>query len=125
MVQNISEMPQQARELAEKNVEQARTFYGQYMEAVTQAIGIWSKGIPDNQMTSGFKVVQDRAIGFAKQNAEAAFALAGDLAKAKDFKEMMSMQARYAQTQLQAYALQAQELSRLTTESMQGMHSPS
>ena len=123
MAQNIFEMPQQIREAAEKNVEQARAFYDQYLDAMTQAMGIWNKAIPENQMTSGFKVVQDRAIGFAKQNAEAGFALAGDLAKAKDIKEMMSMQSRYAQTQMQSYALQAQELGRLMTEAVQGMQS--
>ena len=123
MTQNPFEMTQQIRELAKKNVEQARAAYGQYMDAMRQAMGIWSKGIPENQMTSGFKVVQDRAIGFAKQNAEAGFALAADLAKAKDIAEMMSMQNRYAQTQMQSYALQAQELGRLMTEAVQGMQS--
>ena len=123
MTQNPFEMTQQIRELAKKNVEQARAAYGQYMDAMTQAMGIWSKGSPENQMTSGFKVVQDRAIGFAKQNAEAGFALAADLAKAKDIAEMMSMQNRYAQTQMQSYALQAQELGRLMTEAVQGMQS--
>jgi hypothetical protein len=123
MTQNPFEMTQQIRELAKKNVEQARAAYGQYMDAMTQAMGIWSKGIPENQMTSGFKVVQDRAIGFAKQNAEAGFALAAELAKAKDIAEMMSMQNRYAQTQMQSYALQAQELGRLMTEAVQGMQS--
>jgi hypothetical protein len=123
MTQNPFEMTQQIRELAEKNVEQARAAYGQYMDAMRQAMGIWSKGIPENQMTSGFKVVQDRAIGFAKQNAEAGFALAADLAKSKDIAEMMSMQNRYAQTQMQSYALQAQELGRLMTEAVQGMQS--
>ena len=123
MTQNPFEMTQQIRELAKKNVEQARAAYGQYMDAMTQAMGIWSKGIPENQMTSGFKVVQDRAIGFAKQNAEAGFALAADFAKAKDIAEMMSMQNRYAQTQMQSYALQAQELGRLMTEAVQGMQS--
>ena len=123
MTQNPFEMTQQIRELAKKNVEQARAAYGQYMDAMTQAMGIWSKGVPENQMTSGFKVVQDRAIGFAKQNAEAGFALAADLAKAKDIAEMMSMQNRYAQTQMQSYALQAQELGRLMTEAVQGMQS--
>ena len=123
MTTNPFQMPEQIREMAEKNVEQARAAYGQFMDAMTQAMGMWSKGIPENQMTSGLKVVQDRAIGFAKQNAEAGLALAGDIAKAKDINEIMSMQSRYAQTQMQSYALQAQELGRLMTEAVQGMQS--
>ena len=36
------EIPQQLRELAEKNIEQARTAYGQFMDAMTQAMSAWS-----------------------------------------------------------------------------------
>ena len=36
------EIPQQLRELAEKNVEQARTAYGQFMDAMAQAVSAWS-----------------------------------------------------------------------------------
>ena len=121
MVQNPLEMPKQIRDVAEKNVEQARAFFGQYMDAMTKAMGMWSKSMPENKMTAGFKAVQDRAVGFAKQNAEAGLALAAELAKAKDVTDLMSMQSRYAQTQMQAYALQAQELGRLMTEAVQGM----
>jgi hypothetical protein len=35
-------------------------------------------------VTSGFKAVQEGAIQFAKENAEAGFALASELTKAKD-----------------------------------------
>ena len=35
------EIPQQLRELAERNVEQARTAYGQFMDAMVQATGMW------------------------------------------------------------------------------------
>ena len=43
MVQNQPfEMPQQLRELAEKNVEQARATYAQFMDAMTQAVSVWS-----------------------------------------------------------------------------------
>src|SRR4029077_20869234 len=52
------EIPQQLRELAEKNLEQARAGYGQFMDAMTQAMGMWAQGAPANPMTAGFKVVQ-------------------------------------------------------------------
>lgn len=121
MSQNPFEIPQALRDLAEKNVEQARTAYGQFMDAMTQAMGMWAKAVPGNQMTSGFQAVQDRATKFAKDNAEAGFALARDLASAKDVQEILALQSRYAQTQMQAYASQAQELARLMTEATQGM----
>ena len=37
----IFEIPQQLRELAQKNVEQARAAYGQFMDAMTQAMSAW------------------------------------------------------------------------------------
>ena len=118
------EIPQQLRELAEKNVEQARSAYGQFMDAMAQASGMWLSALPSNDMMSGFKTVQERASRFAKQNAEACFALASELANAKDIQDVLAIQSRYAQTQMQAYALQAQELGRLMAEATQSSMQP-
>lgn len=121
MAQNPFEFPQQMRELAEKNVEQARATYGQFMDAMTQAVGMWTKGLPANELTNGFQAVQDRAIGFAKENAEASFALASDLAAAKDVQEVLTLQTQFAQSQIQTFASQAQELGKMMAGAMQGM----
>ncbi len=115
------EIPQQLRELAEKNVEQATAAYGQFMDAMTQAMDMWWKAMPPNEMTSGFKGIQERAIRFAKQNAEAGFTLASSLANAKDLQDVLALQTHYAQTQMQTYALQAQELGRLMAEAAQNL----
>ena len=115
------EIPQQLRELTEKNLEQARVGYGQFIDAMTQAMGMWAGAAPTNPMTSGFRVVQDRATKFAKQNAETYFNLASELANAKDLTDVMGIQARHAQTAMQTYALQAQELGRLMLEASQSM----
>ena len=101
------EIPQQLRELAERNVEQARTAYGQLMDAMAQATGMWMSA--------------KRAIQFAKQNAEACFAAASELANAKDIQDLLAIQSRSAQKQMQAYALQAQELGRLMVEAAQSV----
>lgn len=116
MTENPLEIPQQMRDLAQKNVEQARAAYGQFMGAMTQAMDMWSKAMPSNEMTAGFKIVQEQATKFAEQNHEAAFSLASDLANAKDIQEVLELQSRYAQTQMQAYAFQAQRLGRLMAE---------
>ena len=115
------EIPQQLRDLTEKNLEHARSAYGQFMDAKTQAMGVGTNATPAGAMTGGFKVVQDRAVKFAKQNADACFNLATELANAKDLTDVLSIQSRHAQTQLQSYALQAQELSRLMMEAAQTM----
>jgi hypothetical protein len=118
------ELPKQLRELAEKNVEQARAAYAQFMDAMTQAMSAWSTA-PSNVMTSGFRDVQELAIRFAKENAEAGFALAKEFANAKDIQGVITLQSRYAQTQLQSYAHQAQELGRLMAEAVESMRSRS
>ena len=124
MTQNPFEIPQQMRDLAERNIEQARMAYDQFMGAMNQAMGMWAQAIPGNGMTAGFKRVQDRATMFAKQNAEAAFALASDLANAKDVQQVLTLQSRFAQSQMQSYAMQAQDLGRLIMEAMQRATEP-
>ena len=111
----IFEIPQQLRELAQKNVEQARAAYGQFMDAMAQAVSAWSSASSDT-VTSGFKAVQDGAIRFAKENAEAGFALANELTKAKDLQDVLRLQSSFAQKQMETYARQAQELGRLMAE---------
>jgi len=109
------QIPQQLRELAEKNVEQARLAYGKFLDGMAEAVRAWST-VPSVVITSGFKVVQERAIQFAKTNGEAGFALASDLANAKDLQDVLRLQSNFAQTQMQSYARQAQELGRLMAE---------
>ena len=115
------EVPQQLRDLAERNVEQARAAYGQFMDAMERATSIWLGALPPIEAMSGFKVVQERAVRFAKQNAEACFTMASELARAKDIPDIFAIQIRFAQTQMQAYALQSQELGRLMVEAAQCM----
>ena len=77
------EIPPQVRELAEKNIDQARKFYDQWMEGISQVMNMWSS-TPAGEMVPGFDSLRERAIKFAKDNAEAAFAQAEKLAQAKD-----------------------------------------
>ena len=117
------EIPPQVRELAEKNIDQARKFYDQWMEGISQVMNMWSS-TPAGEMVPGFDSLRERAITFAKDNAEAAFAQAEKLAQAKDVQDLMTLQSHYAQAQMRSYATQAQELGRLMTTAMQNMRSP-
>src|SRR5262245_21644130 len=121
MAQPPFEFPQQLRELTERNVEHARAAYGQFMDAVAQAMGTCASAAVSNCSTSAVKTALDRAVLFAKQNGEACFNLASELATAKDLTDVLGIQSRHAQTQMQTYALQAQELTRLVMEAAQNM----
>ena len=56
------------------------------------------------------------AIRFAKENAEAGFEFASELARAKDLKEYLEIQSRHSQKQMDIYARQAEELGRMLSE---------
>jgi hypothetical protein len=115
------EIPPEMRNLAEKNVEQARVAYGQFMEFMSQAMNAWStNGGPE---AGNFKALQERAIAFAKENAERSFSLASEIAKAKDMQEVVTLQSRYVQTQMQTFGIQAQQLSWLMADAFRNMQS--
>lgn len=108
-------------DLTERNVEQARGAYCQFMDTMLQAMSMWLGALPSNEATSGMKAMHERAVRFAKQNSEACFAFASELANARNMQDELSIQGRYAQTEMQAYAVQAQELGNLMARASQSM----
>jgi hypothetical protein len=107
MPQKPFEIPQQLRRLAEENVEHARKLYLQFMDGLADAMAGWAPTSPT------FHEVRERAVEFAKQNADAAFALARDVSQANDFRELLNLQTQYVQSQMRWYANQTQEFGRL------------
>ena len=120
MVQNPQfEISPQLRELAEKNVEQAQQGFRQLMDAARQAQEMMGKMLPQSAASAALKELQDRAMKFTQQNVDASFALVHELANARDFQQVLEIQSRFAQDQIQAYSQQAQELGRLMAEAAQ------
>lgn len=111
------EIPEAVRELAERNVEQSRSAYNQFMDMARKVQDSLSKS--QGAMASGAMEMQARVAKFAEENIQASFAFASDLSRARDLKEYIEIQQRYAQKQMQAYAMQAQELGKLMTEAAQ------
>jgi hypothetical protein len=85
------------------------------MDAMTQAMSAWLSA-PSEAITFGFKAVQERAIQFAKENAE-------ELTKAKDLQDVLRLPSSFAQKQMESYAKQAQVVGRLIAEAMRGARS--
>lgn len=111
------EIPEAMREMAERNVEQARSAYNQFLDMARQAQDMVARS--SDAMAQSAREIQSRALRYAEQNVEASFTFASDLAKARDVKDYVDIQSRYAQRQMQAYSEQAQELGRLMTEAAQ------
>ena len=117
------EIPEELRQLAEDNVERARKLYLQFMEGVSQAMGVWSTS-PSNTASPAFNEVRERAIKITQENADAAFKLAKDVANAKDLQELVTLQTRYVQSQMKWYAQQTQEFGRLMAHAFTSVQRP-
>jgi len=113
MSNNPFEVPQPMREIAEQNMKQAHAAYEQLTDFVTKTMGGWMGAMPSNPMAIGFKDVQDRAMDFAKDNAESAFSFAGKICNAQNPQELMQLQTQFAQDRMQAYTAHTQELCSL------------
>ena len=99
------------REITAKNLVQARAAYNQLMDLAQKAQETMTAMIPSNPVLQGLIQAQERAIKFARQNVDAGFSLADELTNAASFPEMLQIQGRHAQLQMQAYALQAKEFT--------------
>jgi hypothetical protein len=121
MARDPFEFPQHLRELTDTNVGQARAAYAQFVDAMTQAMSLWLNAMPQNEMTAGFKAVQERVIRFGKQNIEAGLNVASDLANARSFQDMLDIQTTYAQSQVLIFRCQAQEIARLMAEAAKNL----
>ena len=111
------EIPDAVRQMAERNVEQARNAYSQMMDMARKAQDTVAKS--SGAMTEAALEIQGKAMRFASDNIEASFKLASDLARARDMKDYFEIQARHAQKQMQAYTAQAQELGQLISAAAQ------
>ena len=111
------EIPEAVRELAERNVDQARSAYNQFIDMARQVQETLAKS--QGAMASGAMELQSKIAKFAEENIEASFAFASALSRARDLKEYLEIQQRHAQKQMQVYAVQAQELGKLLSEAAQ------
>ena len=104
-------IPQAMRDIVVKNIDQARTGYNQMMDSAQKAQEMMTAMIPTNPVLQGLIQAQERAIKFARQNVEASLSLVDELTKATTFPEMLQIQSRHAQLQMEAYAHQAKEFT--------------
>ena len=118
-----TEIPQAMRELAAKNIDQARAAYNQFLDSARKAqemmIANIPPNLPSNPASQGLNEAQERAMRLIRQNVDASFAWADELAKATDLEEIQQIQGRHAQLQMQAYALQAREFTGTKNKAVQ------
>ncbi|MEO0672573.1 MAG: phasin family protein [Pseudomonadota bacterium] len=108
------EIPENVRDMAEQNLKQARSAYGQFMDMARQAQDMAAKS--QGQMMQSALDVQAKALQFAERNIEENFNFAADLARARDLQQYAEIQARHAKRQMQAFSDQAGELNKMMTD---------
>jgi phasin len=105
------------RDLASKSVDQAREAYNRFLEAARQAHDVVMKS--SDVITSGAREINQKAVKYTEANLQANFELAQRLVHAKDIKEALDIQNQFARQQMETFAQQAQELTRLVAQSAQ------
>jgi len=113
MNENLFEIPQAMRDLAEQDLTHA---HAADFEDKTARVGMAAMPSP---MAASFTDVRERAMDFAKENAESACAFAGKVCNAKTPQEILTLQTRFAQDRTQTFIKNTQELCGLIGEMVQ------
>ena len=111
------EIPASVREIASKSVEQAKDAYDRFVDAARQAQDMIVKST--EVFAAGTKELQEKTLAYCEANTRASFDAASRLVKARDIKEAMDIQTQFARNQMEAYAQQATELSRVLASAAQ------
>lgn len=108
------EVPAQVREMAEKGVEQARKAYDEFASAASEAA---SKAETSAEtMRNGAVDLNKKALAATEESMNASFDLATNLVKAKDIQEVLELQTKYVQSQMQRFGEVARELGEAATK---------
>lgn len=108
------EIPDTMRDMAERNVEQARDAYHQMMEMTRQAQQAVTQS--GETATTGAADIQRKAVEYAEANMNASFDFAAQIARVSDMQNAFKMQQEFAQSQMQTITQQTQELTRMMGE---------
>ncbi|WP_114011345.1 phasin family protein [Cohaesibacter intestini] len=108
------EVPAQVREMAEKGVEQARKAYDEFASAASEAAS--KAETSAESMRNGAVDLNKKALAATEESMNASFDLATNLVKAKDIQEVLELQTKYVQSQMQRFGEVARELGEAATK---------
>jgi len=113
------EITKRLREASEHNLKQAHAVHEQILEFMTHAMDDWIRAMPANPLTACLQEVQGHMMDFAKENAEAAFTLAGKISTAPTLQDVLLLQTQFAQDRIQTFVAQTQQLFSVFEETFQ------
>ena len=109
------EIPNEMRAVAERNVEQAKLAFNNFMQAAQEAVSNLEKRVEASQ--GGALDISKKAMSFAERNILSAFEFAEKVVQAKDIQEMVRMLSLFVQSQMQALTEQAKDLGETVSKS--------
>jgi hypothetical protein len=112
------EIPNEMRTLAERNVEQAKLAFTDYLRAAREAASNFDRWAQASQV--GAQNFSKKVIGFAQSNGLSAFDFAQKMVQAKDLGELIQIQRMFFEWQIQALSEQVKELGETAATSAIG-----
>ena len=109
------EIPNEMRALAERNVEQAKLAFNNFMQAAQEAVSNLEKRVEASQGSA--LDISNKAMSFAERNILSAFEFAQKIVQATDIQEMVRLQSLFVQSQMQALTEQAKDLGETVSKS--------
>src|SRR5262245_29375847 len=103
------DMSSEMRDLAQDTFEQAKKAFEGFVTAAQKAVASFEKQA--STARAGAKDVRHKAMEFAQNNVASSFDFAQRIVQARDPQDMIKLQAEFFQSQIQALAEQARELS--------------
>ena len=114
MTASLFEVPNDLRDFAERNVEQARKAFEGFLAVAQRTAGV----VGDTPGATGVKSVAAHVLNNTEHNVNAAFDLASKLVRAKDPQEAFALQSEYLKSQVAALQSQAQEFGAVIQKSV-------
>lgn len=108
------QIPENVRELAERNVAEARQTYERFTGLAREAGQPLARA--HGEMAASAIELQSAALGFAEDHIAAGLDFAARMARAGDMAELLKLQAEFAQAQVDAVNRQSQDLCRMLAE---------
>jgi phasin len=112
------EIPAEMRALAEQSVEQARLAFDKFISAAHDAVNTFEGRAKTARV--GAKDVNEKAMAYAEENVNNAFAFAQKLLRAKDVGDLVQLQADFIKRQMETLSEQAKELGEAATTHVMG-----
>jgi phasin len=116
------DVPPEMRAFAEKSVEQAKQAVDGFISAAHRAFDDFDGHAETAR--KGARDVTAKAMAFAEQNIANSFEFAQQLLRAKDFQDVLKLQADYVKQQMQAFSEQARELGESSTRAAKDAAAP-